>query len=80
MDYTAWDQLYRTKSLIDTEIEGKNVVLRIDLDVPISDIEPADELSQQNLSAKEGGNTTKGETKNTNKISGFTPSQLNSGT
>ena len=40
MDRRAWDALYRKYSVLDIDLEGKNVLLRLDLDVPLSDYVP----------------------------------------
>jgi 3-phosphoglycerate kinase len=40
MNTDAWDDLYRKYSILDIPCEGKNIVLRLDLDVPLSEYAP----------------------------------------
>lgn len=40
MNKEKWDELYRKKSILDIGCEGKNVLLRLDLDVPLSEYVP----------------------------------------
>ena len=36
MDETMYDEFYRLESILDIDISGKDVILRLDLDVPLS--------------------------------------------
>ena len=48
MDKAKWDEMYRKKSILDIGCEGKNVLLRLDLDVPLSEyIPPPEEEEDQ---------------------------------
>lgn len=40
MDVDSYDALNRRKSIRDIEFAGKDVILRLDLDVPLTDYEP----------------------------------------
>lgn len=40
MNEDAWDDLYRKFSILDIPCEGKNVLVRLDLDVPLSEYLP----------------------------------------
>ena len=40
MDETQYDELYRLESILDIDISGKDVILRLDLDVPLSQYVP----------------------------------------
>lgn len=36
MDTDQYDELYRLESILDIDISGKDLILRLDLDVPLS--------------------------------------------
>jgi len=40
MNRDTWDELYRKYSVLDIPCEGRNILLWLDLDVPISDYAP----------------------------------------
>ena len=53
MDWDGWDEVYRKYSVLDIPCEGKNVLLRLDLDVPMSEYTPpADEEDKEEDSSK----------------------------
>lgn len=55
MDKNKWDELYRKKSILDIGCEGKNVLLRLDLDVPLSEyVSPLDEEVKTKVDTKVG--------------------------
>ena len=43
MNFDTWDDLYRKHSILDISCEGKNVLLRLDLNVPLSEYVPPTE-------------------------------------
>lgn len=45
MNTEKWDELYRKKSILDIGCEGKNILLRLDLDVPLTEYIPPEEGS-----------------------------------
>ena len=40
MNEDQYDELYRLQSILDIDISGKDLILRLDLDVPLSPYEP----------------------------------------
>jgi hypothetical protein len=40
MDENHYDELYRLESILDVDIGGKDIILRLDLDVPLSPYVP----------------------------------------
>ena len=40
MNIDSWDDLYRKYSILDIHCEGKNILLWLDLNVPLSDFVP----------------------------------------
>lgn len=40
MDEGQYDELYRLESILDIDISGKDLILRLDLDVPLSPYVP----------------------------------------
>jgi len=46
MDTTQYDELYRKESILDVDISGKDLILRLDLDVPLSPYTPPPPKSQ----------------------------------
>jgi hypothetical protein len=40
MDEEMYDELYRLESIYDTNISGRDIILRLDLDVPLTPYEP----------------------------------------
>ena len=36
MDETQYDELYRLESILDIDVSGKDLIIRLDLDVPLS--------------------------------------------
>jgi 3-phosphoglycerate kinase len=49
MNKDKWDELYRKKSILDVDCESKNVLLRLDLDVPISEYNPPVEEDKEEI-------------------------------
>ena len=43
MNEDAYDDLYRKESILDIDISGKDLILRLDLDVPLSEYVPPSE-------------------------------------
>lgn len=64
MDIDAWDDLYWKYSILDIPVEGRSVLLRLDLDVPMSDFVPPaieeheDEETKLNKSSVSGKQPT----------------------
>lgn len=64
MNSDTWDDLYRKYSILDIPCEGKNVLVRLDLDVPLSEYVPPPpedaveeeetKLNKSNISGKDG--------------------------
>ena len=54
MNREKWDEFYRKKSVIDIGCEGKNVLLRLDLDVPLSEYIPPEEKTILDKDGKPG--------------------------
>lgn len=53
MNTDAWDDLYWKYSILDIPCEGKNVLLRLDLDVPLSEyVEPVLDENPEEEEAK----------------------------
>ena len=75
MNTDAWDEIYWKYSILDIPCEGKNVLVRLDLDVPLSeytppslDENPEDEeakLNKSQLSGKQPGGTGRSKGKET---------------
>jgi hypothetical protein len=40
MDENAYDELNRLESILETDISGRDLILRLDLDVPLSPYTP----------------------------------------
>jgi 3-phosphoglycerate kinase len=40
MNVDQWDEMYRKFSVLDIPLEGKNLLVRLDLNVPLSDYVP----------------------------------------
>lgn len=45
MDETQYDELHRLESILDIDISGKDLIMRLDLDVPLSPYVPPQALS-----------------------------------
>jgi hypothetical protein len=41
MDQKEYDELYNLESVLDVDVAGKDIILRLDLDVPLSNFVPA---------------------------------------
>lgn len=52
MDEDTYDELYRKESILDIDISGKDLILRLDLDIPLSEYVPPTEDSQLNEEQK----------------------------
>lgn len=58
MDENQFDELYRLESVLDIDISGKDLILRLDLDVPMSPYIPPQTASMlQTLDEKSQNNT-----------------------
>lgn len=70
MDKKKWDELYRKKSILDIGCEGKNVLLRLDLDVPLSEyVPPQEEEVKTKLDTKQGAKiATESQIGNTSRV------------
>jgi len=64
MGIDSWDDLYRKFSILDIPCEGRNILLRLDLNVPLSDFVPPvveeheDEETKLNKSSVSGKQAT----------------------
>lgn len=47
MNESMYDELYRKESLLDTDISGRDIILRLDLDVPLSPYTPPPEVVKE---------------------------------
>ena len=48
MDHKEYDELYNLESVLDVDVAGKDIILRLDLDVPLSNFVPPPSDSQLN--------------------------------
>jgi hypothetical protein len=59
LDKEKWDEYYRKKSILDIACEGKNVLLRLDLDVPLSEYISPEEGSLLEQESRHGAKIAK---------------------
>lgn len=68
MDRKEYDDLYHLESVLDIDVAGKDVILRLDLDVPLSNYVPPPSESQMNTyDDMSKSQNTKDNTKGTNR-------------
>jgi len=67
MDESAYDELLRKQSIIDIDLSGKDILLRLDLDVPLSPYEAPQPEKEKEDNSKSNANL-KGFSKNITKL------------
>ncbi len=74
MDRKEYDDLYHLESVLDIDVAGKDIILRLDLDVPLSNYVPPPSESQmgtyEDISKSQGTKDTKGTTRKSGKGTG----------